>query len=334
MKTLRYLLWLSALVGVLGIAACEPLAPPAESQAVIIITNTPTQVVLPTPTPLLGTPLPTRSPDTPTPTLTTTPNIPTVPPCDSSEGLLFDTTFYSDILGENVSYRVYLPPCFYESAARYPYVILLHGSSYDESQWTDDIGIHTVLEDALNEGQEDIAPMVLIMPYGGDAQELNNFEAGESWEDIILGELIPEVEQSFCVWNEADGRAIGGVSRGGFWATSIALRNPGIFTALGGHSPSFYEDNAPPANNPLNLAQAASPTIPLRIYLDIARADSGAENVGQFSANLLNRGIANTYRVSPTGGHNNDYWASQARSYLEFYSESWPKDVAALPTCF
>ena len=333
LKTHRTL-WFLLSMALVGVAACEPLAPPPENQAIIVITNTPTEVILPSPTPLLGTPIPTRIPPTATPTLTATPNIEEAFACDNPEGLVFDTTFYSDITGDEIEYRVYLPPCFYESAKRFPYVILFHGSSYNHTQWTVGAEIDQVLEEALLDGAEDIAPMVLIMPNGGQSQELNNFEPGESWEDIVIGELIPAVESAFCVWNSSEGRAIGGISRGGFWAASIALRNPGLFTSFGGHSPSFYEDNAPSANNPLDLARAASPTIPLRIYLDIARADSGAENVGQFSTSLFSRSVDHTYNVSPSGGHNNEYWSSQARSYLEFYSEPWPKDIAALPTCF
>ena len=319
------------------LAACEPLAPPEPGQSVIVITNTPTEVIPVSPTPLLGTPLPTQAPASPTPENTVSPTVspqPTLPECSTNEGLLFDTTFSSDIAGDEIRYDVYLPPCFYESGRRFPYIILLHGSGYSETQWTEGIGLHTLLEEGLAEQDPEIAPMVLIMPYGGARQEENLFAAGESWEDIILTELIPAVENSFCVWNEDFGRAIGGISRGGFWATSISMRNPGIFMSMGGHSPAYFDDNAPATHNPLDLAAIVSPTIPLRIYLDIARPDSSAENVGQFSNSLSSRGVRHVYEVSPTGGHNNDYWSAQALNYLKFYSEPWPKNIAELPSCF
>ncbi len=317
------------------IVACEPLAPEPNSQAVngqavIVITNTPSPAPL-SPSPVLATPLPTRfvPTDTPIPGPTLTP---TVPSCDETEGRLVDSAFRSEITDELIDYRLYFPPCYYLSFWRYPYVILLHGSSFDYTQWTDEIGIHTIMDDADAVGT--IAPMVLIMVEGGQPQELNVFEDGESFEDIILYELIPELENTYCLWTAPEGRAIGGISRGGFWAFSITLRHPDLFAAVGGHSPFFVDDNAPPSHNPLNLATIIRPGMGLRVYLDHARSDSGATNTGRLANLLRENNVDVTYEVSATGGHDNDYWASKARDYLEFYSESWPIDRADLPTCF
>ncbi|NDJ85818.1 MAG: esterase family protein [Chloroflexi bacterium] len=320
------------LVIITGIVACEPLAPEPDSQVVVVITNTPTLVDTPTPTPLLPTALPTRILPTEAPTVMLSPTA-TVPPCNETEGRLIDGTIESAITEEPVPYRLYLPPCFFVSGRRYPYTILLHGSSYDYTQWTEELGVATFMDDVLAE-KGDIAPMVLVMPEGGVPQELNAFDSGQSFEDVILNELIPQLEAEFCLWAAPEGRAIGGISRGGFWAFSIALRHPEQFAAVGGHSPFFVEDNAPAAYNPLNLANTLLPTTPLRIYLDHARGDAGEPGASALSTTLRNRNIVHIYDVNVTGGHNNDYWSSQLRDYLEFYSASWPKDIAALPTCF
>ncbi len=314
------------------VAACEPLAPEPNSQVLVVITNTPTIMPSPTPTPILLT-IPPTLPPTPTTTPTPVANpSPTVAPCEATQGLLLDQAFESDIVDGTVTYKLYLPPCFYDTFRRYPYVILFHGSGYDETQWIDGVGIHTLMDESLQNPDSNIAPMVLVMPTGGELQEANFFEQGSSWEDVVLYELIPDVEK-FCVWNEAEGRAIGGISRGGFWATSIALRFPEFFRSMGGHSPFFADDNAPPSHNPLNLAASLRGPISLRIYLDHAHDDAGGTNVQRFSETLRNRNVIHVYENPATGGHDNDYWASQARDYLEFYSGPWPQDVAELPLC-
>lgn len=334
LRLTRRQLILCLLLGLLlGIAACEPLAPEANNQVVIVITNTPTPENTPVPTSVLATPLPTRVPPSPTPTLFIPPTA-TIPPCTETEGRLIDSAFSSAITDDLVDYRLYVPPCFFTSGRRYPYVILLHGSGYDLNQWTDDIGIQTIMNSALSQPETPVAPMVLVMVDGGDPQELNVFDEGVSFEDIILSEVIPDVEQNFCVWNAPQGRAIGGISRGGFWALSIALRNPALFTSVGGHSPALIEDNAPPTHNPLNLAVTVPFDTPLKIYLDIARNDSGEPNATRFSNLLQNGNVPHTYEISATGGHDNEYWTAQALDYLEFYSAAWPKNVADLPTCF
>jgi enterochelin esterase-like enzyme len=322
-----------AILLAIAATACEPLAPEANQQVIIVITNTPTPVASASPTALLATPLPTRPLPTPTPTLYIPPT-PTVPPCNESEGRVLEETLASTIAENEVPYRLYLPPCFFLSGRRYPYVILLHGSGFDFTQWTDEIGIQTVMDAGLNDPNAPVAPMVLVMPEGGELEELNVFDTGQSFEDFILNELIPAIELNFCVWNVPAGRAIGGISRGGFWALSIALRHPDLFVSVGGHSPFFDDGNAPPENNPLNLAVAVPFDTPLKIYLDIARDDQAEPNTTRLSNLLRNNNVPHTYELSATGGHTNEYWISQARDYLDFYSLVWPKDVAGLPTCF
>jgi enterochelin esterase-like enzyme len=318
---------------ILLVAACEPFAPETDQQSVIVITSSPTSELAPSPTPPLTTSLPTRPPPTATPTVAS-PLLPTLEPCDELTGRVINNGFTSQLAGGEVPYRVYVPPCFFQTLRRYPYVILLHGSGFDFTQWTDEVGIQLVLDQRIGSDVNPLPPMVIVMPEGGELQESNFFEAGQSFEDLILNELIPEIERQFCVWTTADGRAIGGISRGGFWATSIAFRNPDMFSAIGGHSPFYVDDNAPPTHNPLDLANTVDATTPLRIYLDNARSDIGGENVIRLSNILRANGVQHTYEISPTGGHDNAYWAAHVSDYLDFYGRDWPVDAAQLPSCF
>ncbi|MBZ0306978.1 MAG: hypothetical protein K8I82_12985, partial [Anaerolineae bacterium] len=222
--------------------------------------------------------------------------------CNESGGNLFESTFQSEISGGTVTYNIYLPACFFRFGRRYPYVILMHGSNYRYDQWAD-MGIKEVLDEGISE--QTLPPMVVVMPDGGDYQENNIFAEDGSYEDIILKELIPDIEQTYCLWTDARGRAIGGISRGGFWAYSIGLRNPDEFSAIGGHSPWFVPNNAPNTHNPLALAEYAPRIESLRLYLDNSQNDTGGPNVVVFSNELSQRGIAHTYTINPTGGHNN-----------------------------
>lgn len=319
-----------ALIGALLIA-CEPLAPDSDSQVVIVVTQTFTPAPPASPTPLIPTRIPTQIPPTNTATPIITPS-PTVPPCAESEGrLLEDETFYSEVVGGEVPYNMYVPPCFFSSGLRYPYVILMHGSGFDYTQWTDGIGIHTILDEAIVSGE--LMPMVLVMPEGGLPLELNDYSVDLTFEDLILNDLIPALEQEYCLWNDQKGRAIGGISRGGFWAFSITFRHPDEFISLGGHSPFFPED-VPPEFNPINIAISLPPNTPLRIYMDHAQADSGAQETNRLYTLLGNRTINAEYVVSPEGGHDNAYWSSKARDYLDFYNGGWPQNLAQYPSCF
>ncbi len=312
------------------ISACEPLAYNPTPVAVVI-TNQPTATVPPTNTP---TPTITRTPfPTETPNFTATP---TAFPCDDTEGQIvpFAQNASEVAGGENLRFNVYLPPCYQQSGARFPYVILLHGLSYREQQW-EDLG----MIDALNTGIFDgsIAPMVLIMPYLGNFGQVNQFPPDPSYETHILEELLPLLERNFCLWQNREYRAIGGISRGGFWAYTIGMRYPDIFGIIGGHSAFFSGDTVsiPPPFNPLELAvdDDTLASANLRMYLDNGASDSSGPSQQIFSSRLTANGIPHTYVVHPVGEHNNDYWSEHVAEYLAFYGETWETQYSNLPSC-
>lgn len=313
---------------------CEPFAPQEQQAPVVVITATSTELPLPTATPLFSNTLPTQLVPTVTPTLSAIPQIPTLTPCTETTGRVIENSLTSTIAGGEIPYRVYVPPCFFQTLRRYPYMILLHGSGYDYTQWTDGITLQDTLDNRIVDAVNPLPPMVVIMPEGGDLQELNYFEVGQSFENVIIDELMPHIEQQFCVIQSASGRAIGGISRGGFWATSLAFRNPDKFSALGAHSPWYDDVNAPPTHNPLSLAENIQGSTSLRIYLDHAREDLAAGNVLALSSTLRSNNVFHQYEIAPTGGHDNDYWQVHSVDYLEFYARDWAVDPNDLPSCF
>lgn len=323
----RWFLIPLSLLALVAAAACDPLAPIPTPTAVVMIV-TPEASLTPPPT---LTPTATTTPlASPTPEMTPTP---TAFPCTEEGGrvLNFDD-FDSAIADENLPYRVYIPPCYLETQKRYPVVYLLHGLRQDENLWID-VGVVDALDQAIRLGA--IGPMILVMPSFGSIGTLDQFPPDPSFESVVLDELLPAIERDFCTINDRAYRAIGGISRGGFWAYSIGMRHPDVFSKLGGHSAAFSEDNAPAANNPLELALNASflAAADLDLYLDNAASDPAGDGLQRFSSRLSSRGIPHTYIISPTGEHDEDYWASHVQEYLTFYGSGWPLTDAELPSC-
>lgn len=339
----KRLLQLSVFLTFTLLTACEPLAPQQTPQIIVVTGVTPTappggadvlfEAVIEPGTLAAGavnTPVPTPT-ATPTPTA-----LPTATPfgCLETTGRIVEETFTSAILGGDVPYTMYQPPCFFDTWRRYPYVILLHGTGYDEQMWAD-LGVAEALDKGIRTGT--LPPMVLIMPDGGYLAEENNAPVEQSWEAVILSELVPSLEAygtGYCLWGARDGRAIGGISRGGFWAFSIALRHPDLFSALGGHSPHFDPDHAPAAINPLDLAaRAVLNKFPLRIWMDNAAQDTVGPMAERMSETLRANGIEHEYVIHPTGAHDMAYWTAHVTEYLSFYGQDWPVDVTRLPSC-
>lgn len=344
-KKRLYHLFVCLTLGLL--AACEPLAP-AQTPNVIVVTGvTPDVTSQPTATPPFedttnetpspdsaisaGGPVSTATPSlTPTRVLTATP---TATPfnCEETNGQVIASSITSEALEGEFNYQLYLPPCFYQTLQRYPYVVLLHGTGYDETMW-EELGAVTIMDQGIANGT--LPPMVLVMPNGDFIAELNDQPEDRSYETIILDELIPALETDFCLWGNRDGRAIGGISRGGFWAFSIAFRHPELFSALGGHSPHFEVDNASPENNPLDLATNLSVAkLPMRIYIDHGVNDYVATNAQGMSEILTSNDIEHEYHTYDVGDHDMDYWTSHAAEYLAFYGQVWPTNIAELPSC-
>jgi enterochelin esterase-like enzyme len=309
---------------------CDPLAPYNPTPIAIVITNPPTLTPTPTKT---STPTPTA---THTPTGTPEPTIAvTAFPCEEEKGQILEfKTNPSAIANENLRYRVYVPPCYFETARRFPLLILLHGLSYREQQW-EELGLIDALDEDIRAGT--LAPMLVVMPYLGEMGQLNQFPPQPSYERVVLEEMLPGMERDFCVWQDAAHRAIGGISRGGLLAYSIGMRHPDIFGSLGSHSGYFPNDTnlIPAPFNPLELALNSSDLqeAGLRLYMDNGASDSSGPSQQLLSSRLTQRGISHTYVVNATGEHDNDYWEGHVREYLEFYAENWERDYNQLPSC-
>ena len=78
---------------------------------------------------------------------------------------------------------------------------------------------------------------VVAFPDGGDHGYFHDRGEGD-WDEFIADEVIPTVEKRYGI--DPDRVAIGGISMGGFGAYDIALHHPGMFCAVGGHSPALW----------------------------------------------------------------------------------------------
>lgn len=246
--------------------------------------------------------------------------------CTDTVGRIERGTYRSLIAETTMYYSVYLPPCYDTIASTYPILYLMHGSNEDDGQWSR-LGLQTVLDAGIADGS--LPPMIVVMPFGEWIANENLFER-VSWENVFLEELMPLVESTYRIDARGEQRAIGGISRGGFWAFEIAFRHPDLFSAIGGHSAFFDPGHAPDDFNPLDLALNAPGIEGLRLWLDRGVDDFAQENLDRMSEHLTQRGLAHEYRIYPEGQHNNAYWRQHVAEYLAFYAEAW-KLTPALP---
>jgi len=136
---------------------------------------------------------------------------------------------------------VYLPPSYGSSGKRYPVVHLIAGftgfgalsmnlSPYNEN-------IQQRLDRLIKTGK--IKEMIVVLPdcftkYGG-SQYVNSAATGR-YEDYIIKEIVPFIDQNFRTIPEAASRCIIGKSSGGYGAMWLAMRHPDVFGLMATHS--------------------------------------------------------------------------------------------------
>ncbi len=236
--------------------------------------------------------------------------------CLPRSGQITVMTISSAIYGRAIPVSVYRPPCYESSTQPLPVIYLLHGGGADETQWPD-LRVQAEADALIASGAQ---PFVVVMP-GGD------YQAGVDYAGFVLNELIPTMSQQLHIRTDPAGRAIGGISLGGYWALSVAFHHPDQFAAVGGYSPVV----ASASDDLVSLAGIATGLDQLRIALNVGDADSLAAGTVRLTEALRARGLSVSFSVN-VGGHNRPYWRSQTHDYLSFMSASFTASTQR-PTC-
>jgi putative tributyrin esterase len=110
-----------------------------------------------------------------------------------------------------------------------PVVYLLHGGDGTFQNWSN-------YTDVAGLG----AGLLLVMPQGDYSWYVNAaLRPQDRYEDYIVNDLAGDVEQRFPAQTARSGRAIIGVSMGGFGAINLSLRHPERFAFVAGISPAI-----------------------------------------------------------------------------------------------
>lgn len=145
---------------------------------------------------------------------------------------------------------VYLPPSHGEKPVRrFPVIYYLPGfpgggrSALNYKLWTENIVERFDRLIAEKKAQE----AVLVIPdcataYGG-SQYLNSSATGR-YEDHLVDEMVPYIEDKFAVCRSAEGRGVMGKSSGGFGALTLGMRHPDVFGHVASHSGDMLFERA------------------------------------------------------------------------------------------
>jgi S-formylglutathione hydrolase FrmB len=157
---------------------------------------------------------------------------------------LVELTLSTPALAAPTHVRVLLPDGYGSDARhRYPVLYLLHGGNDDYTSWT-----------APGKGDAERLtaglPLIVVMPDAGKGgwytDWFNNGAFGRpEWETYHVGQLIGWIDDHYRTIAGRSGRAVAGLSMGGFGAMSYAARHPDLFVSAASFS-GAVDTNVPP----------------------------------------------------------------------------------------
>jgi S-formylglutathione hydrolase FrmB len=254
----------------------------------------------------------------------------------------------SKLVNAALSYRVVVPAHYTSPAQakqRYPVLYLLHGYGGHYDNW--------VSKTRLRE-YASLYQFIIVTPEGNNGWYTDSATAPTAkYESYILQELIPDVQRRYRTLETREGRAIAGLSMGGYGALKFGVKHPEMFafaaSLSGALDAAVWTENdlrefgtALPRSIMETFGPAGSPTraandlmklvrdVPADrltslpyLYLDCGTED-GLLSFSRKLADLLReRKIPHEYRELP-GAHNWEYWDAQVREVLRVAAQKIP----------
>ncbi|HVE93067.1 MAG TPA: alpha/beta hydrolase family protein [Actinomycetota bacterium] len=148
----------------------------------------------------------------------------------SADGRLHELTLASPALERQTKVRVLLPAAYGADGRRFPVFFLLHGAGDNHARWTNVTDVEELTADKN---------LIVVMPDGGSGSNSGWYSdgvAGPAWATYHIGELLPFIDSHYDTVGTREGRAIAGLSIGGFGAMSYAARHPDLFGVAGSFS--------------------------------------------------------------------------------------------------
>jgi len=220
--------------------------------------------------------------------------------------------YFNKALLKEVGFYALLPDR-QEQPGPYPVLYMLHGLSDDYTAWLRWTSIERYVR-AL--------PLIVVL-VDGDRCFYSNLEGGPQYEDALVKDLVPFVDWYFPTIAAREGRALGGLSMGGYGAIKLALKHPDLFCSAVGHSGAYNafrngDRGLKEEDCPYLLAEKLDRSLTPALRFDCGVDDFLIAWNREFHAHLDKLGIPHEYEEFP-GAHDWGYWDLHVQEALAFH---------------
>jgi putative tributyrin esterase len=241
----------------------------------------------------------------------------------------------SAALNETRPVSILLPADYAQSGRRYPVLYLLHGGGQD----------HTAFAARPWFGAQASRGIIIVTPNAGESWYVNSVaDPKAKYEDFVVNDLIGYIDRTYRTVAGRQGRAVAGVSMGGWGAMLLGLKHHHLFGFVGALSAPYLISRQSPnmdmsSREQQTFGKPGSPerlerdpssllaNVPLEsvpvLYLASGNQDIFVIDNRRFVERLTERKIPYEYREVSPRGHSWDLWDDQLVNFIELLSRMW-----------
>ena len=229
--------------------------------------------------------------------------------------------YHSDKQGIDRRMTVYTPAGYETSPkTKYPVLYVLHGIGGDEDAWVTQGRATQILDNLIARGEA--KPMIVVFTNGNISQEAAPLENSTGYTrptmslpqtmegsfETAFPEIVKFIDSRYRTIAKKQGRAICGLSMGGFHTLYITLNNPdmfnysGMFSAAigtGSEQQAAHKEIYENVDGKLATYFAKKPAL---LWIGIGKTDFLIQSNNEFRAKLDAAGYPYTY-METDGGH-------------------------------
>lgn len=222
----------------------------------------------------------------------------------------------SPALGLERRMTVYTPAGYETSGKRYPVLYLLHGMGGDEEAWISLGRTAQILDNLIAQGKA--RPMIVVMPNGNASQEAAPGESSrgmvpptmqlpktmEGSYEQAFPEIVKFIDKNYRTIKSKSGRAIAGLSMGGFHSLHISKQYPDMFNYIGLFSAAIMpnkEVSSPIYENMEGKLKVQFDKNPALYWIAIGKTDFLYKANEEYRKLLDEKGYKYTYYESDEG---------------------------------
>lgn len=222
----------------------------------------------------------------------------------------------SPALGLERRMTVYTPAGYETSGKRYPVLYLLHGMGGDEEAWISLGRTAQILDNLIAQGKA--KPMIVVMPNGNASQEAAPGKSSrgmvpptmqlpktmEGSYEQAFPEIVKFIDKNYRTIKSKSGRAIAGLSMGGFHSLHISKQYPDMFNYIGLFSAAIMpnkEVSSPIYENMEGKLKVQFDKNPALYWIAIGKTDFLYKANEEYRKLLDEKGYKYTYYESDEG---------------------------------